>query len=60
MNAALRSVFVVNRSSLMGTALIVALAGALLTATGEWLDAGVHNEKLALVVGLAGSLPGSS
>lgn len=58
MNAALRSVFVVNRSSLMGTALIVALAGALLMATGEWLDAGVHNEKLALVVGLAGSFAG--
>ena len=58
MNAALRSVFVVNRTSLMGTAVVVALAGALLTATGAWLEAGIHNEKLALVVGLAGSFAG--
>ncbi len=59
MIAALRSVFVVNRTSLMGTAVIVALAAALLTATGSWLDAGIRDEKLALVVALASSFAGT-
>ncbi len=58
MYAALRSVFVVNRTSLTGTAIIVALAAALLTATGTWLEAGIRDERLALVVGLAGSFAG--
>ncbi|WP_295701720.1 ABC transporter permease [Lapillicoccus sp.] len=58
MYAALRSVFVANRSSLTGTAVVVALAAALLTASGTWLDAGIRDERLGLVVGLAGSFAG--
>ena len=58
MYIALRSVLVVNRTSLVGTAVIVALAAALLTATGTWLEAGLRNEELALVVSLAGSFAG--
>lgn len=58
MYAVLRSVFVVNRSGLIGTAVVVALAAALLTATGTWLEAGIRNDRLALVVGLAGSFAG--
>ena len=40
MRQALRSVLIVNRASLMGAFAIVALATALLTATGAWLQAG--------------------
>lgn len=59
MNAAFRSVFVVNRSSLIGTATILALSAVLLTATGAWLDAGLRTADLSLLVGVAGSFAGT-
>ena len=58
MKSAFRSIFVVNRTSLIGTAVIVALAAALITATGTWLEAGIQNEKFALIVRLGSSFAG--
>lgn len=59
MSAALRSVLVVNRSSLIGTAIILALSAALLTANGAWLEAGIRDDKLAALVGIASSFAGT-
>lgn len=59
MRTALRSVVVVNRSSLAGTAMILALSAALLTATVSWLDAGLRDENLLMLVTLASSFAGT-
>lgn len=63
MNAALRSVLLVNRGGLVGSFAIVVLAAALLTATGTWLQAGWSAEPsdgLALLPALASSFAGTT
>lgn len=59
MSAALRSVLVVNRSSMIGTAAILALSAILLTATGSWVDASLRNEDLTFLATVASSFAGT-
>jgi len=64
MRGVLRSVFRINRASLIGTFAIVALATALLTATGAWLQAGWSAEEfdggMSMLSMLASSFAGTT
>jgi len=59
MSPSFRSVLVVNRSSLLGTAAILALSAALLTATGTWLEAGLRGDDLPFLSTVASSFAGT-
>jgi putative ABC transport system permease protein len=56
---AIRSVLVVNRASLLGTALVVALTALMLALTGAWLEAGIRQPDLLLLSSVAGSFAGT-
>lgn len=62
--SSIRSVFIVNRDGLVGALIMVALAVALLTATGTWLQAGwtadAPGSGLALLSALASSFAGTT
>lgn len=64
MRGVLRSVFRINRASLVGTFVIVALATALLTATGAWLQAGWSADEfdsgMSMLSALASSFAGTT
>ncbi|MDQ0745543.1 putative ABC transport system permease protein [Clavibacter sp. B3I6] len=59
MRTAIRSVLVVNRASLLGTALVVALTAMILALTGAWLEAGVREPDLLLLSTVASSFAGT-
>lgn len=61
--AAIRSALLVNRTSLIGAFVIVAIATALLTATGAWLQAGWTADELdgsSMLSALASSFAGTT
>ncbi|MGO2520681.1 MAG: FtsX-like permease family protein [Microbacterium sp.] len=64
MRGVLRSVFRINRASLVGTFVILALATALLTATGAWLQAGWNADEfdsgMSMLSALASSFAGTT
>lgn len=63
MRAAIRSALLVNRASLIGAFVIVAIATALLTATGAWLQAGWTADELdgsSMLSALASSFAGTT
>lgn len=59
MRTAFRSVATVNRQAMTGTAIIVALSAALLTAAGAWLQAGIFNPELFQLTAIAASFAGT-
>lgn len=59
MRTALRSLLVVNRSAVLGAAVVVALAAVLLAATAAWLEAGIRHPEAPFLSAVAGSFAGT-